>query len=55
VVDELLKAENAFTNCMRCFRRLYAEDPAEAEQVFDGITQLLKKARTDRAVSRRRS
>jgi hypothetical protein len=44
LVDELLKADNPFTNCMRCFHRLYRDDPAEAGRVFDSISRLLKKS-----------
>jgi hypothetical protein len=43
LIEELLKAENPFTNCMRCFHRLYEKDPTAAEQVFDGIPALLRK------------
>src|SRR5262249_27566200 len=43
LVEELLDAENSFTNCMRCFYDLYTSNPAEARQVFDGIPNLIKR------------
>jgi hypothetical protein len=44
LVQELLSEENPFTNCMRCFHRLYQSHPREAEKVFDDVSRLLKKS-----------
>jgi hypothetical protein len=42
-VARLLRPEEPFANCLRCFNRLFRDSPDEARDTFSGIAEFLDK------------